>query len=683
MKKTIISLLVTVSIFLGIIPAAFADNSSVITVVSDREAALGGDIVTYTVSLSEPITTKAFEIHMLIDNDAAEGSITVNALDENISVSYNVQKNDVTAVAFDWNGEDITLSGDLFTVSFVVKQDVTEITAPSLPEDGIETGGNDVTVDVSPSDIYVFNEAEQDQIRAVQNLISAIGEVTKNSGAAIEAAEKAYAALTELQKGSVANYSVLTAARAAYNKLLEEKETEAPTAVPTNTPTAVPTEVPTAAPTEAPTMVPTEIPTAVPTDAPTEQPTEDANVTNVENSIARIGEITRDNYTTQEIITSFVRSMYDMLSDSQKANVENIAVLEAAEAAIAAFKASAENAAAVDEVIAAIGEVTKDSADKIAAARAAYDALDEDGKYFVTKYDVLTAAEEAYKNILEADAADRAAAQAVDVLIAAIGDVTADSLVSIETAENAYAALTETQKGYVTKYDTLAAARAAYNLIIIEQENESRQIAAVENAISEIGEVTRNNYTAKKAVVGVVRSLYNDILTDTQKAKVSNIGVLEAAEAAIAKYESAAAAAAAVDEIIAAIGEVTVSSADEIAAARAAYDALDEDGKYFAAKYNDLAAAENAYNALGDFTVDAAATATGYNISIAKKAECTASPVFIAAVRDKATGALISAVKVENEITAIEADTASAELDIYVWNSLEEMKPYESVTINK
>lgn len=54
-------------------------------------------------------------------------------------------------------------------------------------------------------------------------------------------------------------------------------------------------------------------------------------------------------------------------------------------------------AKAVEEVIAAIGDVTADSKDAIDAAREAYDALTGDEQAFVENYDVLTAAEVAYE----------------------------------------------------------------------------------------------------------------------------------------------------------------------------------------------------------------------------------------------------------------------------------------------
>ena len=61
----------------------------------------------------------------------------------------------------------------------------------------------------------------------------------------------------------------------------------------------------------------------------------------------------------------------------------------------------------------------------------------------------------------EQEAADKAAAAAVDAKIAAIGEVTLNSKAAIDEARAAYTALNEAQKAYVTGLATLEAAEAA------------------------------------------------------------------------------------------------------------------------------------------------------------------------------------------------------------------------------
>ena len=58
-------------------------------------------------------------------------------------------------------------------------------------------------------------------VRAVDDLIDAIGEVTVDSGDAITAAREAYDALTDTQKELVKNYEKLTAAEETYAALVD------------------------------------------------------------------------------------------------------------------------------------------------------------------------------------------------------------------------------------------------------------------------------------------------------------------------------------------------------------------------------------------------------------------------------------------------------------------------------
>ena len=98
------------------------------------------------------------------------------------------------------------------------------------------------------------------------------------------------------------------------------------------------------------------------------------------------------------------RKAYDALTDAQKALVSKLDILTDAEAKLAQLKKEAADKAAVDDVIAkidAIGKVKldKDSKAKITAARAAYDALDDELKAQVTNYNTLLAAEKRYQQL--------------------------------------------------------------------------------------------------------------------------------------------------------------------------------------------------------------------------------------------------------------------------------------------
>ena len=130
--------------------------------------------------------------------------------------------------------------------------------------------------------------------------------------------------------------------------------------------------------------------------------------------------------------------------------ISKAAAAEDAKALLETIKTSnaAADKAAADaamEKITAIGTVTLDSKTAIEEARAAYNALTVTQRSLVTNYETLTAAEDSLKVLQEAAdkaAADKAAADAVTEKIAAIGTVTKDSKIAIESARAAYDALT-------------------------------------------------------------------------------------------------------------------------------------------------------------------------------------------------------------------------------------------------
>ena len=168
-------------------------------------------------------------------------------------------------------------------------------------------------------------------------------------------------------------------------------------------------------------------------------------------------------------------------------------------------------AARVRRLIDAIGEVTADSADKIAAANEAYGKLTEAEKEKVTNYPVLEAAVKAYEQLLGDIAA-------VELAINSIGEVTADSEAAIKNARSMYDALSESEKSKVSNYSGLTEAEAAYAGI-------TAAIDAVEKKISAIGTVDRNS--GEK--IAAARKAY-DALPASSKKHVDNYAVLQAAE---------------------------------------------------------------------------------------------------------------------------------------------------------
>ena len=177
----------------------------------------------------------------------------------------------------------------------------------------------------------------------------------------------------------------------------------------------------------------------------------------------------------------------------------------------------------MDDKIGEIGTVKLTDASKalIEAARAAYNALTADQKALVTKLATLEAAEKKY--------ADLTAAKSVDDKIGEIGTVklTDASKALIEAARAAYNALTDDQKALVTKLATLEAAEQAYEDLKAKDATDRAAAKDVDDKIGEIGVV---EYTdASKALIDAARAAY-DALTDDQKAFVTQLVTLIAAE---------------------------------------------------------------------------------------------------------------------------------------------------------
>ena len=330
--------------------------------------------------------------------------------------------------------------------------------------------------------IHVLEAPDDPAVAAVKELIDAIGEVTLDSGDAIDAARTAYDKLPEAKKALVDNYEKLTAAEETYTALVDAAAAKA-----------------------------------------------------VDDLIDAIGEVTADS---GDAIKA-ARAAYDALTDTQKELVKNYEKLTAAEEAYTAL-VDAAAAKAVDDLIDAIGEVTADSGDAIKAARAAYDALTDTQKELVKNYEELTAAEEAYTNLVDA-----AAAKAVDDLIDAIGEVTADSGDAIKAARAAYDALTDTQKELVKNYEKLLAAEELY------EELTASAAAIAQKAAEEAKQAQEEAEAAQKAAeeaVEAAKAAQEAAEAAAAKAAEDNTAAEEARKAAEAAQAAAEAAQAKAEE---------------------------------------------------------------------------------------------------------------------------------------
>ena len=167
--------------------------------------------------------------------------------------------------------------------------------------------------------------------------------------------------------------------------------------------------------------------------------------------------------------------------------------------------------------------------------------------------------------------------------IDAIGEVTLDSEAAIQEARTAYEALPEEVKARVSNYNILTEAEASL-------QNLKDEITAVMNKIDAIGTVTLDSETA----IQEARMAYNE-LSDAQKARVTNLATLTTAEQTLEKLKGDAKAVADTEAAISNIGTpVTLDSEENIAKARASYDALSDENKAKVSNYATLTAAEAA-----------------------------------------------------------------------------------------
>ena len=279
--------------------------------------------------------------------------------------------------------------------------------------------------------------------------------------------------------------------------------------------------------------------------------------------------------------------------------------------------------AAVKELIDAIGEVTLDSGDAIDAARTAYDKLPEAKKALVDNYEKLTAAEEAYTALVDA-----AAAKAVDDLIDAIGEVTADSGDAIKAARAAYDALTDTQKELVKNYEKLLAAEELY------EELTASAAAIAQKAAEE----------ARKA---------------QEEAEAAQKAAEEAVEAAKAAQEAAEAAAAKAGENNAAAEEARKAAETAQAAAEAAQTKAEEAQK----KAEEAKAGADAAQKAAEENNAAAAAEAAKAVAEAVKAaeEAGRSAQSAAQAAQSAAQAADSMLKAQEAQAAAEAAQAAAE----------------------
>ncbi len=251
------------------------------------------------------------------------------------------------------------------------------------------------------------------------------------------------------------------------------------------------------------------------------------------------------------------------------------------------FKSGITDAERVQNVINYVNDIgditlTADCAERIQFAQSAYNALSESLKAQVTNSGVLASAVNNYNAL--------AAAKVID-LIDAIGTVNADSGVKISAAMTAYGNLTVSQQALVTNYQTLLNAQLNYSQFEVQGvQNAIDSLAAASSATTEdeVQELLEKYLT--------VKNMYED-LDEEKKPEVTGYDKvtngIKSLEGAVKVYDTIA-----LIDALPAAGSVTKENSAQIKAARAAYNSLDNTQKAGVTNLAKLTAAEEALKEL-------------------------------------------------------------------------------------
>ena len=278
---------------------------------------------------------------------------------------------------------------------------------------------------------------------------------------------------------------------------------------------------------------------------------------------------------TEEVVEA-ARAAYDALTEEERAKVPDAELLFEAEAAL--------RARAVDDEIAALGEITPESGEAIASARKAYDALTEEERALVSGADVLAEAEATFHR-LEVEAA----AARIDDEIAALGEITLESGEAIEAAFEAYESADQEVRDAVRGLDTLEEARYTLRKLEIRAAAE-----AFDERVDALGEITLENEEEVRAL----REAYDALPSEVREA-VRTLHVLTQAEGTLDELHDRAEAEA-FDARVAALGTVTLESEADVAALHRQYDALPEAVRAWSAAGETLDQAEQTLRELHD-----------------------------------------------------------------------------------
>ena len=283
------------------------------------------------------------------------------------------------------------------------------------------------------------------------------------------------------------------------------------------------------------------------------------------------------------------REAYDELTREEKSYVENYGVLQEAEEALAALKKAQADKEAADAVIAIINtlpdakDLTLENQEAVANAGKAYRELTPDQRELVDAdaegetYKKLYAAEGVMAELL-GDEAVRLVVEELNALPEA-AEVTLEHEAALSAAYDHYMTLTEEQQGKVEEALVTKLSDAIDQLNLLKQE------AAEKEAVDKVNELLNNLPSedellfADQTDIEAARLAYEAL--DTLKDQVSSdaLAKLTAAENRLSALQEEVNQVVGLIDALPDAGDLTVEHADQVNAARDAYNGLNNDQK--------------------------------------------------------------------------------------------------------
>ncbi len=287
------------------------------------------------------------------------------------------------------------------------------------------------------------------------------------------------------------------------------------------------------------------------------------------------------------------RAAYNAITkDSLKAQVTNFATLTAAEQAL---KVITDEMDRVKGLIDGLDSASATFEADIAAAETAFNALDIDAQAALTGYSEKIQSAKDTLAAIKKEAEDKAAAKVVEDKIEALFPVTLDSGDAITGAEEAYKALTDDQKAYVTNYAKISEAKDKLNTLIAQKEA-AEDVSALIADIPE--EITKDNVIEARNAIDSAKTSYDALGEAKDLVPAGDVAKLETALETIVIVEKAVKDAENMDKAIEALYPVTLNSGNAIIKAEEDFTALSSLAQSYVTKGQKLAEAREIYDTL-------------------------------------------------------------------------------------